>query len=142
MKLSGKKVLSLVLLLLCLTGLGYGAVYCKSVRDYQEKVRETVVGEIDLASIPDGNYIGEYDVGFVYAKVEVEVADGKLAAIHILEHRQGRGEAAEAILDDMITEQRIDVDAVSGATNSSTVLKKAVENALLTSKLSESNMNM
>lgn len=142
MKITGKKVVSLTVLLLCLIGLSCGAVYLKSVRDYQEKVRETVIGEIDIADIPDGSYIGEYDVGFVYAKVEVEVTDGRIAAIHLLEHRQERGAAAEAILDDIVAEQRIDVDAVSGATNSSTVLKKAVENALLTSKLSESNINM
>ena len=36
-----------------------------------------------------------------------------------------------ANIDKIVSEQRIDVDAVSGATNSSTVLKKAVENALL-----------
>ena len=33
-------------------------------------------------------------------------------------------------LEKIIEEQKIDVDAVSGATNSSTVIKKAVENAL------------
>lgn len=37
---------------------------------------------------------------------------------------------AETIIDKIIDEQKIDVDAVSGATNSSTVIKKAVENAL------------
>lgn len=142
MKISGKKIVSLAVLLLALIGMIYGTVYLKSVRDYQQKVRETVFDEIDISTIPDGTYIGEYDVGFVYAKVEVVVDGGKIAAIRILEHRQERGEAAEAIIDEIIARQTIDVDAVSGATNSSTVIKKAVENALLTSKLSESNINM
>lgn len=31
---------------------------------------------------------------------------------------------------EIIEEQKIDVDTISGATNSSTVIKKAVENAL------------
>ena len=36
----------------------------------------------------------------------------------------------ERLTGDIISAQSIDVDAVSGATNSSTVLKKAVEPAL------------
>ncbi|MCI8299875.1 MAG: FMN-binding protein, partial [Lachnospiraceae bacterium] len=42
----------------------------------------------------------------------------------------GRGSRAEVVVDRIIEEQKIEVDAVSGATNSSTVIKKAVENAL------------
>ena len=38
--------------------------------------------------------------------------------------------AAETVINEIVDEQRIDVDAVSGATNSSIVIKKAVENAL------------
>lgn len=34
------------------------------------------------------------------------------------------------VADRIIAEQKIEVDAVSGATNSSTVIKKAVENAI------------
>ena len=34
------------------------------------------------------------------------------------------------VINEIVDEQRINVDAVSGATNSSIVIKKAVENAL------------
>lgn len=74
-------------------------------------------------------YVGEYDVDFVYAKVEVTVQNGAVTNIDILEHKNGRGKPAEIVADRIIQEQRIDVDAVSGATNSSVVIKKAVENA-------------
>ena len=67
---------------------------------------------------------------FVYAKVEVTVQNGVIAGIDILEHKNGRGSRAEVVVDRIIEEQKIEVDAVSGATNSSTVIKKAVENAL------------
>jgi hypothetical protein len=50
--------------------------------------------------------------------------------IDILEHRNERGKAAEAITNKIIEEQKINVDTIAGATNSSTVIKKAVENAL------------
>ncbi len=48
--------------------------------------------------------------------------------------KDGRGSRAEVVVDRIIEEQKIDVDAVSGATNSSTVIKKAVENALTAEK--------
>ena len=67
---------------------------------------------------------------FVYAKVQVTVRNGAITAIDIREHKNGRGEPAELVADRMIQEQKIDVDIVSGATSSSIVIKKAVENAL------------
>ena len=71
---------------------------------------------------------------FVYAKVEVTVQNGVITNIDILEHKNRRGSHAEVVVDRIIEEQKIDVDAVSGATNSSTVIKKAVENALTAEK--------
>ena len=130
MRISKKKIISVIILLLLLIGLICGAVYLKKVADYKRAVGETTIGEIDIADVSDGIYIGEYDVNFIYAKVEVTVEDGEIVSINILEHRHERGKAAETVIDKIIEEQKIDVDAVSGATNSSTVIKKAVENAL------------
>ena len=130
MKISTKKMISFIILLLLLIGLICGAVYLKKVADYKRAVGETTFGEIDIADVSDGIYIGEYDVNFIYAKVEVTVEDGEIVSINILEHRHERGKAAETVIEKIIEEQKIDVDAVFGATNSSTVIKKAVENAL------------
>ena len=130
MRISKKKIISVIILLLLLIGLICGAVYLKKVADYKRAVGETTIGEIDIADVSDGIYIGEYDVNFIYAKVEVTVEDGEIVSINILEHRHERGKAAETVIEKIIEEQKIDVDAVSGATNSSTVIKKAVENAL------------
>lgn len=130
MRISKKKIISVIILLLLLIGLICGAVYLKKVADYRRAVGETTFGEIDIADVSDGIYIGEYDVNFIYAKVEVTVEDGEIVSINILEHRHERGKAAETVIEKIIEEQKIDVDAVSGATNSSTVIKKAVENAL------------
>ena len=130
MRISKKKIISVIILLLLLIGLICGAVYLKKVADYKRAVVETTIGEIDIADVSDGIYIGEYDVNFIYAKVEVTVEDGEIVSINILEHRHERGKAAETVIEKIIEDQKIDVDAVSGATNSSTVIKKAVENAL------------
>ena len=130
MRMSKKKVVLLVIMLLLLIGLVWGIIYLKSVSDYKQAVKETTFEEINISDIPDGVYIGEYDVNFIYAKVEVTVQNGEITNINILEHRNERGKAAEAITNKIVDEQKIDVDAISGATNSSTVIKKAVENAL------------
>jgi len=130
MRISKKKIISVIILLFSLIGLICGAVYLKNVADYKRAIGETTFDEIDIADVSDGIYIGEYDVNFIYAKVEVTVEDGEIVSINILEHRHERGKAAEKVIEKIIEEQKIDVDAVSGATNSSTVIKKAVENAL------------
>ena len=107
-----------------------GMVYLKHVADYRRAVRETVIEEIDLSQVSDGTYGGEYDAGLVSARVEVTVVGGAITGIRILEHKNDRGGPAEAVVEAIVDQQRIGVDAVTGATNSSTVLKKAVENAL------------
>lgn len=130
MKLSRKRILSFTAILLFLIVLIFTAIYLKSVADYKKAVRETTFTNLDISNIPDGVYVGEYDVDFVYAKVEVTVQNGAITNIDILEHKNGRGKSAEIVTGRIMEEQKIDVDAVSGATNSSTVIKKAVENAL------------
>lgn len=106
------------------------AVYAGKVIIYQRTVRGFTYSEPELRDVADGIYVGECSVDFISVKVQVSVKNGKLDDIRLLEHRNERGAQAEKILDDMLLEQRIDVEAVAGATNSSKVIKKAVENAL------------
>lgn len=54
----------------------------------------------------------------------------KIIAINILEHRNGMGSKAEAIINSVIQAQSLQVDAITGATGSSTVILKAIEDAL------------
>lgn len=124
------KQIKTVLLGTVLIAVVIGAGYLYNVNLYQRKVRAIEISDVDLNLIPDGIYIGECDVHFIYAKVAVTVRSGRIAALNVLEHRNGRGTAAESIVDDIVKEQRIDVDAVAGATNSSRVIEKAVENVL------------
>lgn len=130
MKLSKKRIISCIVVIFLLVGLLCLVLYLKSVSDYKQAVNDIVFEEIDITKIPDGTYVGECNVNFIYTKVEVTVQNGEIKNIDILEHKNERGEAAETVIDKIADEQKIDVDAVSGATNSSTVLKKAVENAL------------
>lgn len=125
-----KRIFFCMLIVLFLIALIGTAVYVKSVADYKRAVKETSLDDIDISRISDGTYIGEYDVNFIYAKVEVTVQNGRITDIVLLEHKNERGKSAEIITDRIIEQQKTNVDAVSGATNSSVVIKKAVENAL------------
>lgn len=83
-----------------------------------------------LDKVSDGTYQGSYEAGLTSAKVEVVMANGRIADLQLLEHDHGRGEAAEAIIDTVVEEQSLEVDAVSGATISSKVILKSIERAL------------
>lgn len=74
MKESWKRLVTCTAMLLLLIGFVSAAVYLKSVADYKKAVAETNIGEMDISGIPDGVYIGEYDVNFIYVKVEVTQA--------------------------------------------------------------------
>lgn len=84
----------------------------------------------DLSALDDGIYYGECSNGFVYVKVEVDVQDHTIDGIKIIEHRNGMGEPAEELADQVTTKQSIELDAVTGATYSSQTLLKAIQNAL------------
>lgn len=93
-------------------------------------VQNISVSMPDLSNIQDGNYIGEYSITPVHVKVEVSVNNHQITDISILQHNNGLGSTAESIVNDVIKEQSLDIDAVSGATVSSKCILKAVENAI------------
>ena len=124
------KAVLIVISVLLVIGLFAGGLYLKSIRDYKAKVAALTFDEIDLTKVEDGVYEGQCDTGIVRATVRVTVRDHRLESIELLEHENGRGTPAEAILAQMVQEQTTAVDAVSGATCSSKVIRKAVENAI------------
>ena len=124
------KAVLIVVSVLLVIGLLAGGLYLKSIGDYKAKVAALTFDEIDLTKVEDGVYEGQCDTGVVRVRVQVTVRDHRLESIELLEHENGRGAPAEAILDQMVQEQTTAVDAVSGATCSSKVIRKAVENAL------------
>ncbi|MGC9311856.1 MAG: FMN-binding protein [Sediminispirochaetaceae bacterium] len=103
---------------------------CGSIREMQEFSQTVVFTDPQLQDLEDGLYTGEFEKGLVAAEVEVQVRDHAIEAIEILRHDNGRGRKAERIVDDVITRQSLQVDVISGATYSSKVILKAVENAL------------
>lgn len=126
-----KKIIFRIIITVLLIGLICFGVYMKQVFDYKQTVENMTFDKIDISALPDGTYTGECNVNFIYAKVDVTVNNGEISNIDIIEHRNDRGEAAEKIVDKIVSEQSLEVDAISGATNSSKVIKKAIENALM-----------
>jgi uncharacterized protein with FMN-binding domain len=82
--------------------------------------------------LKDGTYQGEAR-GFAGKIItEVVISGGKLAGINIIEHHESKGwyeEVFTVLPKEMIKEQRLDVDGISGATKTSKGLIKSVENA-------------
>lgn len=117
-----------IFMAVCLVG--HVAGYLADFREYQRRIAEITFTDVNLEKIEDGIYEGECDAGYIYARVKVEISGGRIVSLQLLEHRNERGASAESVIDVVQAEQKIDVDAVSGATNSSKVIKKAIENAV------------
>ena len=109
---------------------GHIITYFMDFTTYQKKIASIEIEAMDISQVADGLYEGEYDAGYIYAKVQIEVKAGKIVSLSLLEHRNESGKQAEALLDDVLEKQAIDVDTISGATNSSKVIKQAIANAL------------
>ncbi|MCL0060620.1 FMN-binding protein [Dehalococcoidia bacterium] len=95
-----------------------------------QEVPHVEVTNIELSEIQDGIYEGSFSEGPVSVRVSVEVKENKIIEIIIIEHQTGLGKKAEKIIGDVIREQSLEVDAISGATLSSNVIRRAIQEAL------------
>lgn len=116
------------LMFLCVVG--HIAFYYIDFRDYQTRINSIQLQGVETSKIADGNYLGEYDAGYIYARVQVQISNGVIQNIILLEHENERGQAAEKVIPNIVDAQAFPVDAISGATNSSKVIQKAIQNAL------------
>ena len=90
---------------------------------------------VDATQVPNGIHVGKYSLSPVFVCVEVTVDNEQITQITILEHQSGLGGKAEAIVDNILEQQSIEVESISGATASSVAIQKAIENALLRGRL-------
>ena len=105
-------------------------ISCKPFKEYRQRVADVQIENIDLQQIRNGDYSGEYDAVIVKAEVLVKVRDHRITAIDLVRHDNGRGKAAEVLIDTVLARQSVVVDAISGATSSSMVILEAIESAL------------
>lgn len=88
------------------------------------------IKDVDFNTITDGEYIGICQNKILLAVVKVHVKDHEISDVEILEHKDSYMEQAKQIADGVCSNQSLDVDAVSGATLTSSTVLKAIENAL------------
>lgn len=101
---------------------------------YEEQIKEEVNHStlFSNAQLKDGVYEGVAEGYIDTIKVSVAVEGGTVTEIEILEENDTPQffERAKEIIDEIITNQSLNVDAVSGATYSSAGIINAVTNAL------------
>jgi uncharacterized protein with FMN-binding domain len=93
--------------------------------------RTMEIADSKLTSLADGTYEGEAEDGAFTYRVEVVVLELAIKDLKVTANRTSPyARFAEAVIPRIIAAQNANVDAITGATTTSKVLMKAVENAL------------
>ena len=87
--------------------------------------------ELDMDQLVDGVYDGHFKGGPNSVDVRVSIKEQKISSIEIIKHDAWKGHKADSVIPQRIIEnQSTDVDAVTGATNSSHVIMNDVQDAI------------
>lgn len=125
------KKIAVILVSLCIVvGIYIGVNYLIGLQKYKNAIKAIKISNVNLTEIADGTYLGSYDAYTIAADVSVTVSNQKITDIKLLRHKNERGQKAEVIPNRVLKAQSLEVDTISGATNSSKVILKAIENAL------------
>ncbi len=95
-----------------------------------ERLARVTISNVDLSKTEDGIFVGSYKAFPVAAEVEVTINNHIIREIELKKHDNGQGLPAEIIPDKVVEAQTLEVDIVTGATYSSKVILKAIEDAL------------
>lgn len=121
--------LKIVLILLGIIVLAGVFTYQKLNADL-EGLKDKTFETFNSVTWKDGTTLGEANQFPIKVKVEVTIQSKQITKITILEHQTGEGQSAEAIVDEVIRTQSLDVDTITGATYSSILILEAIEDAL------------
>jgi len=104
--------------------------YIETIESNLDQLIDLKISHVDISKVADGTYPGSYKVFPIIAEVKVTVKNHEITGIELVKHRTGQGAPAEIIPSKVVEAQTLEVDTVSGATYSSKVILKAIENAL------------
>jgi uncharacterized protein with FMN-binding domain len=107
-----------------------GGIWMGRVKANLEALKTLPIADIPLSAVPDGVYPGEYKSFPVEVTLKVRVKAHRIEGVDLIRHVNGKGGPAEGITNRVVQAQTLRVDSVSGATYSSRVILKAMENAL------------
>lgn len=85
---------------------------------------------VDLKIVADGEYIGFCQNKILFGVVRVSVRNHRMTGIEVLAHKESYLNYANQTAKDVLTNQSLETDSISGATFTCDTIKKAVENAL------------
>ena len=126
-----KHVIILSVVVIVIIGIYFSITGFKSyIESNLEQLTESNISNVDILNIADGTYAGSCKVFPLTAEVKVTVKNHEITEIELVEHKNGRGASAEVIPNKVLEAQTLGIDTVSGATYSSKVILKAIENAL------------
>lgn len=118
-----------VIILLPLIIIGIGFTVFNNIK--LNRIRNLPIKNINLENVKDGIYNGEVKEGSYIYKVKVEVDNHRIINIEGVDNRKSAYVTyAEGVFGKIIKQQKVDVDAITGATTTSKAFMKAVENAL------------
>ena len=129
MTIKKKKGLKIFLILMCVFLLlagGFALFICVELN-----IKNAEFNDINISLVPDGTYTGVLGGNRFGNTVEVTVNGGKIVDIQVVKDMVVVvADVAFNLFDEVIREQSLQVDAVSGATVSTKAYLKAIENAL------------
>ena len=121
-------VIFIIFLIVCISG-------CMIVRE-SEMDGVSTRSKIDLSQVPNGTYIGDYQLDDIEYQVEVTVDTHRIKSIKLIHgiQRVFVKKCAlckiNSLIKDIINNQSLEVDAISGATQTSWAVINAIKNAL------------
>lgn len=125
-----------IIALIIVVVLGAGGVigWQYIAREHKEAM-SLPLNAVDFSKLADGVYTGEYEGGMYHwrtNKAEVTVSGGKVTAVTLLDSKFGEDPSkyVDPLYAQVIDQQTLQVDAVSGSTLTSKAALQAVENAL------------
>lgn len=133
MKSDGAFIIAIIVLLAFFSTGVAGQERNLSVSEEVEQIKNMEISHVDLSTVPDGEYVGEFPFRENYRyRVRVTVKSGRMETIEVLENGTENQYAQKGlgVVPRMLEKQSPQVDAITGATVTSKALMKCVEKAL------------
>ncbi len=100
-----------------------------------EQYRKMKIADSDLSILTDGKYHGKATIGGFTYEVGAIIENHKIIDLKVTKNRSSAyARFAEGVIPRILEKQNANVDAITGATTTSKVLMKAVENAFSDSR--------
>ncbi len=123
-----KKVFKIILIII-----GVSVLICILIIPFDNKARKEIMAmpieNVDLTTIADGKYQGHFNNQLRNYSVEVTIKDYIITNIKTINNSPSN-KYSNNLFNKIIEEQKVNVDTISGATVTSKMILKAVEDAL------------